>query len=632
MQTTRSPRAAPNRYSAQAAALASFSTVTGSPIRPRSASLQRLVPPGQVRARTARWRRSLAIQPAAPMPTATTSYRSASSATQPAIASSVPATSPGVGRRTSAEHAAVLVDHAGGDLGAADVDPDREAHGSSSSGIVAAPAGRVAASAARAPAPAACGPGVERGGECAAPRRPRSGPRPARSATSGSPQRGDGPAERAPLALGRVRLRHVAPPSPGPPRPAPAPPRRAAGRPGRVPPGATRPCPSAGHDPHCARPAAARTSSPGATDRVIGPPPGARARGRAGTGPGPRRPRPTRRPRRSGAAPAAATEPAQLVADGHHQLVAGPGQPDLRPAAAYGKGTRQLVPDPAGVTARLGARPARAPAGRPARRRPRRARAARPARPAPTAGTAPPHRHVDASAASARPAPAAAPTAPRPTGRPSGGSTRLAITESTAYPCSASAVSAARRRRRRRPGEDRPRAGPRQPRAGRRPAGQRRLQRAHRRRRTRDRCTTRVCSGHSRSTVRRSEPSESSASSGGPSSSTASQFPASARSRAVEQGQQLGRSGRQRELGRGDRGPAGLEARAAPSTVQHRAARRPGPGPAQPARRARRTRPAAPWPTARPARRSPPRRWSCRPRPVPRTAQPRNAVSPRRAS
>ena len=72
MQTTRSPRAAPKRYSAQAAALASFSTVTGSPMRPRSDSRS-----GS--SRQARWgenstvARSLAIQPAAPMPTAETS-------------------------------------------------------------------------------------------------------------------------------------------------------------------------------------------------------------------------------------------------------------------------------------------------------------------------------------------------------------------------------------------------------------------------------------------------------------------------------------------------------------------------------------------------------------------------------
>ena len=70
--TTRSPRAAPYRYSAQAAAFASFSTVTGMPRRSTSAS--RSGSSRQARCgEKSTVARSVAIQPAAPTPTATTS-------------------------------------------------------------------------------------------------------------------------------------------------------------------------------------------------------------------------------------------------------------------------------------------------------------------------------------------------------------------------------------------------------------------------------------------------------------------------------------------------------------------------------------------------------------------------------
>ena len=93
---------------------------------------QRLVAPGQVRREqhvgAARRRRS----PAAPMPTAWISCRSASSSTASTIVSSTTCgllLRSGVSRRTWSRTSPSCVDDAGGDLGAADVDADGEQRG-----------------------------------------------------------------------------------------------------------------------------------------------------------------------------------------------------------------------------------------------------------------------------------------------------------------------------------------------------------------------------------------------------------------------------------------------------------------------------------------------------------------------
>ncbi len=82
-----SPRPAPKRHSAQAAALASFSTMTGK--RSRELSASRSGSPRQLRCGAkSTVERSASTQPAAPMPTAWTSCRSASSSTSSTMTSS----------------------------------------------------------------------------------------------------------------------------------------------------------------------------------------------------------------------------------------------------------------------------------------------------------------------------------------------------------------------------------------------------------------------------------------------------------------------------------------------------------------------------------------------------------------
>ncbi len=82
-----SPRPAPKRHSAQAAALASFSTITGNRSRSLSACWSGSLRQLRCGANSTR-ERSASTQPAAPMPTAWTSCRSASCSTSSTMTSS----------------------------------------------------------------------------------------------------------------------------------------------------------------------------------------------------------------------------------------------------------------------------------------------------------------------------------------------------------------------------------------------------------------------------------------------------------------------------------------------------------------------------------------------------------------
>ena len=128
--TTASPRAAPKRHSAQAAALPSFSTmhrqVDRGPAGQRAAA--RRARPGA--GRTAPSRRRWRSNPRRRHPTAATSCRAGSAWTTSTMADSVGMRrrGPGVARRSRSMHDAGLVDHAGRDLRAADVDADGQGH------------------------------------------------------------------------------------------------------------------------------------------------------------------------------------------------------------------------------------------------------------------------------------------------------------------------------------------------------------------------------------------------------------------------------------------------------------------------------------------------------------------------
>ena len=124
-----SPWPAPNRHSAQAAALASFSTTTGRPQPAADGVAQRLVAPGQVRREQHRRPRRVDEAGRADADRAWMSCRWPGRATSSTMVSS---TTCGLllGRRLAAEPGrrilAVGVDDAGRHLGAADVDADRQ--------------------------------------------------------------------------------------------------------------------------------------------------------------------------------------------------------------------------------------------------------------------------------------------------------------------------------------------------------------------------------------------------------------------------------------------------------------------------------------------------------------------------
>ena len=123
------PRAAPSMVSAQTAAFASFSTTTGRPTRSSTC--------GSAAARRARpgcganstLDRTASTNPAAPMPTASAWWRSSSSSD--GFRDHPRGLRRAGGRRVPLElldDAPVLVDDTRGDLGASDVNPDRQAH------------------------------------------------------------------------------------------------------------------------------------------------------------------------------------------------------------------------------------------------------------------------------------------------------------------------------------------------------------------------------------------------------------------------------------------------------------------------------------------------------------------------
>ena len=140
-----SPCAAPNRHSAQAAALASLSTEIGTGTRRWRLCLQRLVAPRQVRGEDDGGPVA-ATKPAAPMPTATTTScrrRGVGDDLDDGVLDDAAGswTVRGVAAGPG-EDRAVLVDEPGGDLGAADVDADRERRSGSSDADPLAPRGR----------------------------------------------------------------------------------------------------------------------------------------------------------------------------------------------------------------------------------------------------------------------------------------------------------------------------------------------------------------------------------------------------------------------------------------------------------------------------------------------------------
>ena len=124
--TSGSSCTAPKRHSAQPVAFASFSTTTGRPVRSATASRSGSLRQARCGANST-VDPDASTNPAAPIPTASTSCSDRSCSTRsPIVSRTADGSVLGCLGEPASQDSAVLVDHTGGDLGAADVDADGE--------------------------------------------------------------------------------------------------------------------------------------------------------------------------------------------------------------------------------------------------------------------------------------------------------------------------------------------------------------------------------------------------------------------------------------------------------------------------------------------------------------------------